>query len=770
MRPFATLVCGLLGMLQHPRSARGLPAVLLLLGLMIRFPSTHVGTPLNDVLQVAAGSGHTCVLTTGGGVKCWGANNRGQLGDGTTTARTTAVDVSGLSSEVSAITAGSSHTCALTEAGGVKCWGRNVDGRLGDGTTTDRWTAVDVIGLSSGVVAIAAGHFHTCALTNRGGAKCWGYNSRGQLGDGSTTDRLTAIDVNGLNSGVSAIVASQIHTCAITVGGGVKCWGGNSFGALGDGTTADRLTPVDTIGLSSGISAIATGLTHTCALPTDGRVKCWGSNSFGQLGDGTTANRLTPLDVSGLSNRTSAIAADQAHTCALTTLGGVKCWGANFEGQLGDGTTMDRFAPVDASGLTSGVSAIEAGWYHTCALSTDGGVKCWGDNLFGQLGDGSLPYRSTAWDVIGLISGINSIAAGQGHACALTLGGGVKCWGHNDFGQLGDGTQTTHRTAVDVSSLGSGVSAIAPGESHTCALTLGGAVKCWGSNQFGQLGDGTTTERLTAVDVSGLNSGVSAVAAGRVHSCALTLEGVVKCWGNNYTGRLGDGTDTDSLTAVDVSGLSSGVAAIAAGENHSCALTTGGGVKCWGSNNVGQLGDGTTESRLMAVDVSGLDSGVLAIAASRQQTCALTSAGGVKCWGSNLNGELGDGTTTTRLTAVDVSGLSSGVTAIAMGGSHACALTAGGGLMCWGNNGSGQLGDGTTTNRLTAVGVSGLDSGISAIAVGQGFTCALTTSGGVKCWGSHRNGQLGIGGRNYGLPGDVLVSDLLFVNGFESEP
>jgi alpha-tubulin suppressor-like RCC1 family protein len=425
---------------------------------------------------------------------------------------------------------------------------------------------------------------------------------------------------------------------------------------------------------------------------------------------------------------------------------------------------------VDVGGLSSGVSAIEAGWYHTCALSTDGGVKCWGYNLFGQLGDGSFHYRLTPLDVFGLASGINTIAAGQGHACALTLGGGVKCWGHNDFAQLGDGTQITRRTAVDVSGLSSGVSTVTLAESHTCALTSGGGVKCWGSNQSGQLGDGTTTERLTAVDVSGLGSGVSAIAAASSHTCALTTGGGVKCWGSNYTGLLGDGTTTNRLTPVDVSGLGSGVAAIAVGQSHSCALTTVGGVKCWGSNFVGQLGDGTTEGRLTAVDVSGLGSGVIAIAAGRQQTCALTSAGGVKCWGNNLNGELGDGTTTTRLAAVDVNGLSSGVIAIAMRGSHACAQTTGGGLMCWGHNGSGQLGDGTTTNRLTAVGVSGLSAGVNAIAAGQGFTCALTTSGGVKCWGSHQNGQLGIGGRNYGLPSDVLMTGLLFFNGFENEP
>jgi len=601
---------------------------------------------------IAAGVWHTCVLTTSGGVKCWGDNGSGQLGDGTTTSRTTPVDVGGLTSGVVAIAAGGWHTCALTVGGGVKCWGANGDGQLGDGTTMWRATPVDVSGLGSGVVAIAAGDWHTCALTMGGGVKCWGWNYYGQLGDGTTTNRNMPVDVSGLGSGVVAIAAGNDHTCALTTGGGVKCWGLNGSGQLGDGTTTNRNMPVDVVRLGSGVRAIGAGGDHTCALTASGGIKCWGDNTYGQLGIGKFGYRPIPADVSGLGSGVRAIAAGDSHTCALTA-GGVKCWGANRGGQLGNGMWTDSATPVDVSGLGSGVRAIAAGDSHTCAL-TAGGVKCWGRNSSGQLGDGTTTSRNTPVDVSGLGAGvIAAIATGGWHTCALTAGGGVKCWGWNYYGQLGDGTTTSRTTPVDVSGLRSGVVAIAAGGYHTCALTVGGGVKCWGSNRYGQLGDGTTTNRTTPVDVSGLGSGVVAIAAGGYHTCALTTGGGVKCWGQNF-GQLGNGTWGDRTTPVDVSGLTSGVVAIATGYWHTCALTAGGGVKCWGQNSYGQLGDGTTTLRMTPVDISGLTSGVVAIAAGSWHTCALTTSGGVKCWGRNTYGQLGDGEFGYSPTPVDV--------------------------------------------------------------------------------------------------------------------
>ncbi len=248
-----------------------------------------------------------------------------------------------LLTDVVEVKAGERHTCVLTSSGGVKCWGFNHDGQLGDGKEADRSTPGDVAELASGVKAIAAGWRHTCAITSGGGVKCWGNNHDGQLGDGTDNDRPTPADVPGLTQGVSAISARWRHTCALTSAGGVKCWGGNHHGEIGDGTRTDRNTPVDVVGLTSGVKAIASGWRHVCALMTDGGVKCWGSNHEGQLGDGTGRDRNAPVDVVAVSSGVTAIAAGGQHACALAK-GTVLCWGENEDGQLGDGTFKSTLA------------------------------------------------------------------------------------------------------------------------------------------------------------------------------------------------------------------------------------------------------------------------------------------------------------------------------------------------------------------------------------------------------------------------------------------
>ncbi|MBU6335965.1 MAG: RCC1 repeat-containing protein, partial [Chloroflexi bacterium] len=357
----------------------------------------------------------------------------------------------------------------------------------------------------SGIVQIAAGGAHSCALTSAGGVWCWGLNWNGQIGDGTTTNRLTPVAVSGLGSGVRAIALGDSHSCALTSGGAVLCWGSNNNGELGDGTLVERrTTPVAVRTLGSGVQAIAAGGSgsngSSCALLGSGAVRCWGANAFGQLGDGSTTDRRAPVAVSTLNSGVQAIDVGGSHACALTGLGVFVCWGDNTFGQLGDGSTNSSSVPVAVS-LVSRGSAISAGEAHTCAVNRDGAVFCWGRNHIGQLGDGTTADRRTRRLVSGMTSGMTAVAAGARHSCALTSGGAVRCWGRNQSGQLGDGSGADRSVPVALPLLGSGVRALAAGSEHSCALTTAGAVFCWGYNVVGAVGDGTTTGRLQPVPV-----------------------------------------------------------------------------------------------------------------------------------------------------------------------------------------------------------------------------------------------------------------------------
>ncbi|OUZ09116.1 hypothetical protein BHE97_11475 [Aeromicrobium sp. PE09-221] len=339
------------------------------------------------VTAIAAGGVQTCALSETGDAYCWGSNRYGQLGDGTDDASLVPVQVTGLDDPVIAITAGDWHTCALTttDAGTVYCWGYNGFGQLGDGTTTDSFVPVQVAGLDEPVIAITAGVTHTCALTDTGDVYCWGDNGYGRLGDGTDDASLVPVQVTGLDEPVTAIAAGRTHTCALTDTDDVYCWGDNGYGRLGDGTDDASLVPVQVTGLDK-VTAITTGFTHTCALTTTGDAYCWG---YGRLGDGTDDASLVPVQVTGLDEPVTAITAGWYHTCALTTTDTAHCWGNNGDGQLGNGTDGASLVPVQVTGLDDPVTAITARVTHTCALTTTGDAYCWGNNVHGQLGNNS---------------------------------------------------------------------------------------------------------------------------------------------------------------------------------------------------------------------------------------------------------------------------------------------------------------------------------------------------------------------------------------------
>ena len=423
-------------------------------------------------------------------------------------------------------------------------------------------------------------------LTDENGAFSLSYRLSGTLTAGGTYQgqlgiyRIDVLDSsNAVIASASFGDSSGYFSCVVTTSGGAKCWGTNWSGQLGDGTTNWSATPVDVSGLTSGVAQITMGYDHACALLTTGGIKCWGANYSGQLGTGTTFQSYVPVDVSGLTSGVAQVSAGFYHTCALMTNGGVKCWGQGGNGALGNGTFGGALMPVNVSGL-SGVVQISGGYNHHCALTAAGGVKCWGYNSYGEVGNGTFTSGvGVPVDVNGLTSGVAQISAGGLHTCAVTISGGAKCWGYNYEGALGTGTHTLSSpygiaTPVDVVGLTTGVAQLTAGYT-SCALTTSGGVKCWGSNYYGSLGNGTMHQSPpygipTPVDVNGLTSGVAQVRATTYHACALTVSGVTKCWGFNYYGQVGNGIFSPFpyavSTPVNVIGLTSGVASLWDGE------------------------------------------------------------------------------------------------------------------------------------------------------------------------------------------------------------
>ncbi len=335
------------------------------------------------------------------------------------------------------------------------------------------------------------------------------------------------------------------------------------------------------------VAQVVVGEAHTCARRNDGAVLCWGSNASGQLGDGTLVNRSAPVTVTG-AGAAVELAAGGSHTCARRNDGTVVCWGRNAQGQLGDATTTSRSTPTLVPGVTN-VVGLAANNEHTCALRGDGAVFCWGKNAFSQLGDGTTMNRAVPTRVAAL-SRVVEVSAGFEHTCARRDDGSVWCWGRV-FG------------GVPAAVAGvSGATAITCGEQHTCVLRADTTILCWGANSSGQLGDGTTTNRPIPTVVLAVN-GVAEITAGSAHTCALRVDGRGLCWGLNAQGQLGDGTLLNRSSATTLSSLSNAVE-IAAGAAHTCARRNDATVVCWGANASGQIGDGSTTQRVAPVMVS----------------------------------------------------------------------------------------------------------------------------------------------------------------------
>lgn len=662
-----------------------------------------VSTGLTGAVQVSAGALHACALKSDGHVWCWGFNGSGRLGDGTTTQRTSPVEVKDTSNAaltgVVDITAGASHTCAVKATGEVYCWGLNANGQLGDGTYMQSTKAKLVLDVAD-AVKVSAGEIHTCAMRETGQAVCWGFNGNGRLGDGFVTQANTPVGVSE-SCGATRVATGDVSSCAIESLGQVVCWGGNGSGQLGIGSYGEHWAP-QTVHDISDMAGLTAGGQHTCAVEQDGSLWCWGANSLGQVGDGTTLPRTAPRAVflqAGVTKPDSDCTYSEhgghgyffCRNASTWTSARDKCRAAGIgmelvrvdgaaenafvEGGLASNTWLGgndrtvegtwRWAEggVDngtqfwqGKGTSQGgapVGDLYSAWLGTTEPDDAGGADCaWTDTVGNWFDTVCTVNNQYVCEGATLASTPATLVSGGGlHTCAVSDAGEVWCWGHNATGQVGDGTTAQRKLPTKTAALGATATDVDAGDNFTCAALTGGTVKCWGNNSDGQLGDNSTTQHTSPTTAVVNVSGATQVSAGYRHACAAQSDGQVKCWGHNLYGALGDGTTTQRLTAVTVlvNGTSNpldDVVKVTAGQWHTCARQGDGDVWCWGFNSLGRLGDGTQTNRNKAVQVINLPDDAVDVAAGLEHTCAALITGDIYCWGANGSGKLGNGTST----------------------------------------------------------------------------------------------------------------------------
>ena len=740
-------------------------------------PIDHSAVPvkikgITDAAAVSAGASHACVLHETGEISCWGSNSAGELGadDHIPDDQSAApLKVTGIT-DATAVSASDHHTCALRESGEVTCWGWNEHGQLGNGEIWESNDSFEPVKVSATVtteppasdepVDVSAGVRHNCMVWISGKVSCWGDNNKGQLGDGEFGKDLYSsvpMEVENITDAV-AVGAGWEHTCAVHATGEVSCWGDDTNGELGNGEIVDQVPlPVKAEGITDA-TAVAVGHWHTCALHESGEVSCWGRNYDGQLGNGEMGDASSAVPVSVLDITDAvAISAGGEHTCAVHATGEVSCWGDNFGGELGTGQRGNEFdsaVPVKVAGIEDAID-VSTNALNTCVLREGGNMSCWGDNTYGQLGDGTSTFISPGEPFVSSpvnVSGIDSaiiISTGADFSCAALQSGQVRCWGNNASRQLGNPAgEAFSLTPMPVADVDDAVS-VSAGTAHACVLRESGEVSCWGSNFHGRLGSASGGEVSTAqVQVLGVSDAID-VAASVTHTCAAHATGEVSCWGQNWKGPAGDA----SPLPVKVSEVADATA-VSTSAGLSCATLEEGEAACWGlywGSQSATLDNGDLSPlAAMWANLPGADpdaADIALVASGGSHACALHTDGTIRCAGANWNGNLGTGQIGTNISwtpqkVVDVED----ATDIALGFAHTCALHATGEVSCWGRNHYGQLGTGEEnvgSNSPSPQQVVGITDAIAIEAGAQATTCALHESGEVSCWGVDTFGTLG---------------------------
>ncbi len=714
------------------------------------------GTEETIVTQVEIGGYNSAVITENGDLYSWGNNWWGVLGNGTADHNICLIPTK-IMSNVKLVSLGETHSAAITENGDLYTWGRNDYGQLGNGTTTAQSEANPIpIKIMSNVKSVSLGSWHGAAITENGDLYTWGYNSYGQLGNGTTESSSTPIKIM---SNVKSVSLGSVHSAAITENGDLYTWGSNWDGELGNGTT-EYICSIPTK-IMSNVKSVSLGEDHSAAITKNGDLYTWGDNELGQLGNGTTTDVFTsnPTPIKIMSN-IKAVSLGKSASAAVTKNGDLYTWGSNSCGKLGNGTTEDSYIPIK---IMSNVKSVSLGWWsHSAAITQNGDLYSWGYNSSGQLGNGTT---EDSYIPIKIVIGkseesegpvteettLPQVELGGYHSAVITENGDLYTWGYNRCGQLGNGTATwdeifpiPNPTPIKIMS---NVKSVSLGDFHSAAITENGDLYTWGYNIDGQLGNGKIGDKEYCSTPIKIMSNIKSVVLGSYHSAAITENCDLYTWGWNDNGQIGNGTTEVCSTPIKIM---SNVKSVSLGGSHSAAITENGDLYIWGDNEHGQLGNGTTEDSYIPVKIM---SNVKSVSLGSSHSAAITENSDLYTWGYNRDGQLGNKTTENSFTPIKIMG---NVKSISLGNWHSATITENGDLYIWGDNEYGQLGNGRTRDSSIPIKIM---NNVKVVGLGGVHSATITKYDNLYTWGSNSCGRLG-SPRNEAenIPGKVMLT------------
>jgi alpha-tubulin suppressor-like RCC1 family protein len=644
-------------------------------------------------------------------------------------------------------------------------WGDNFSGRLGDNTTNTRSTPVQVFGSATNWKQVSGGRDHTAAIKTDGTLWNWGRGQEGQLGGNTpliSAQRNTPVTTFAGGTNWKQVAGGYRHTAAIKTDGTLWTWGNNSSGQLGDNALGtNRCTPVTTFAGGTNWKQVACGREYTAAIKTDGTLWSWGNNASGQLGRNPDNGAiLTPVTTfAGGTNWADTATTDPAElytlsagtnfTAAIKTDGTLWTWGGNAYGRLGDNTTTNRSTPVTTFAGGTNWKQVFSGDRHTAAIKTDGTLWTWGNQGNGALGDNTTTQRITPVTTFAGGTNWKQVACASirfNFTVAIKTDGTLWTWGRNFNGQLGDNTTTQRITPVTTFAGGTDWKQVTCGDTHTSAIKTDGTLWTWGRNTEGQLGDNTATDRLTPVTTFTGGTNWKQVAGGGYYTAAIKTDGTLWTWGRNTSGQIGDNTIIQRSTPVTTTAGGSNWKQVSCKGSYTAAIKTDGTLWTWGLGTSGQLGDNTTTSRSNPVTTFAGGTNWKQVSGGSNHTAALNDDGVNKrlyLWGSNANQQLGIFYINQDVIPNQTFAGGTNWKQVTCGNGHTAAVKTDGTLWTWGNNSAGHLGDNTTTQRTTPVTTFAGGTNWKQVSTFGNVTAAIKTDGTLWTWGINSSRQLG---------------------------